>query len=447
MAESASQASPSAPGRPHGLVDIAGLLKSPKLLIGHKNFGGATEEKKKLKSDGTEKIEVLKVEVTRIELQALVLKELAELAGIDKLPLAKAEMKIQIRGVPTAFANGLRRVMVDEMKGRYLKVGESLGASGTNDPFMFDQFVRDRIGLIPLRPQISKEIVKNLRMDVHIENKTTSDMTVYSGDMAVVKGELTEPIFNPTFEIAFLQPGHSLHVEDIHIDEGYGRDFGPCQVGSLGANKHLDLKEAPREQTHAMDAPLADESGYAESSMLSNPRHHEVSITIPAIGVNPAEAVSVAIDACINIKERLKLIQNSLETESLAEQKGEISASAGKAAVGRLWGGGNIQFTLIDLEDGKARGVLWIGGETDTIGNILGRTVYEMVPTVLYCGYTCIRHENGVRLTVIHDSDVMGIVSRAIRRAHSVIDSIQRGIGETAITSGRREELSKAKKA
>jgi hypothetical protein len=65
----------------------------------------------------------LGVEVPRLSIRTIAAKaeeELRELTGLSALPFVSAMVKMEIKGVPTAVANALRRVLCDEMRGRCL---------------------------------------------------------------------------------------------------------------------------------------------------------------------------------------------------------------------------------------------------------------------------------------------------------------------------------------
>lgn len=367
------------------------------------------------------------VEVPRLSIRTIAVDaedELRELTGLPTLPFVSAAVEIEIKGVPTAVPNALRRVLCDEMRGRCLIAPKAPTTSGSTDPFMMDQFVQNRISMIALRARISDEIIRNVRFAIDVRNDTTSVMTVFSGDLKVTAGKLSEPIFDPTYEIAIVQPGQVYRAEDIHIEEGYGRDFAAYQVCVQTFLRHLDLKEVPRPATHSANGTACDMSGYEESSLVANPRHHVVGFTVPVIPKGDAgidDVKTVLIDACKNIKERILLVQGAL-TEVQHETKTKPSAASSASS------GGGVSFTLIDLESGLSEGILKVRGETHTIGNLLARSIYETTPNISFCSYKCAPHESEMRLTLRHTEDVPGVVQRAAQQAYASFDTIQHRI-------------------
>jgi hypothetical protein len=363
-------------------------------------------------------VRVVSVKIARRKMKRI--KELKALTGgrLEELPLAPTKVTIEVRGIATAFASALRRAFT-EMPWHCLSVGKPPSECNSTDPFMLDQVVRARIRLMPLRPSIPREVIENVKFAIHIENNTASDMAVYSGDMITTHGELREPIFNPTFEIGFVQPGCSLHVEDIAISEGTGREFAGYHAAERAALRHLDLAQLSRERTHAIGAPDGDLSGYVESSLVADPRHHELSCVVPAAGHNPAEARIVVRKACENIRERLRLLRSALEPKKESKKEPVAESKARKQGV---------EFTVITTENGFQEGILWIPSETATVANMIKRAAYEQVPDLSYAGFSLAPHVAGVKVTVRHKENVLAVVLNALDYSDKIFETIHRGI-------------------
>lgn len=353
------------------------------------------------------------------------------------MPLGMVKVEVELKGVPVAVPNAIQRVVMDELKGRCLIFPSELDPAGrgedggfvrdkTTDPFMVEHFVRDRLRCVPLRYQISEEVVKTLRLALRSENPTSSMKAVYTGDLIITAGEklLTGTwLFNPTIELAVLQPGRTLTIEGIRISEGFGREHASYNVGIRGALRYLDQEEekdvfAPDKGAIAPGSKgsrlPADWSGYKGSSLLMNPRHHMVSFVLPAVprGRDREVARSVLADVCISIKKRLRLVQGILETNSSRRETRFVVVPAGK-----------------DRE--AVKGTLSVPDETDTIGVLLKRAVYELTPDIHYVGYTAVRHERVMKLTLTHgvdDEDIRVILLRAVKHVFGIFDSIQRQV-------------------
>lgn len=360
--------------------------------------------------------EVVRVRIERDELTAAAIPAIRELYGLDKLPLAESRVEIELKGVSTAVVNALRRAVTDEMPGRCLTVPpDGFDADLTTDVFMLPQFCNQRIGLLPLRPQIPVDVIKDLRLKLDVTNKGTSVMSVYSGDMEITAGAMPEPLFNPTFIVASLQPGKRIVIRDIHISAGYGRDNGAYLVARRAAFRHLDIPQHGEKETHDSGGAAADASGYKTSCLVADPRHHLLTAEIPATAGSPAEVRGVFADACANIKERLRLILTTVDRRPESRGPG---------------GNSGVQFTVVQLEAGLTLGTLQVPGETHTIGELLRRAVFDLVPDISFVGYTIVTHENQMIFTIRHSGDVTKILMDAARYCVEVFDSIQRGLNK-----------------
>ncbi|MFA6165787.1 MAG: hypothetical protein WC700_04165 [Gemmatimonadaceae bacterium] len=346
--------------------------------------------------------------VERAELTAEKVPELAELfSGLKKLPLAESDVEIEIEGVPVAVINALRRTVVDEMPGRALQVPPAgFDTEKTTEVFMIPQFVNARIANIPLRAQIPKEVVAALRLRLDVSNPGTEVLSVYAGDLRVVEGKMPEPLFNPTFRIATLQPGKRIYIDGIRIASGYGRDDGVFIVARNAAFRHVDLPQRPREETHLRGGAAVDESGYAVSSLVADPRRHVLMATIPATGPDRAEVRAVFADACDNVVGRLRLVATA------AERRGDSRGA---------------QYTVVPLESGLTEGILRVPGETYTVGEVLRRAVFERTPDVANVSYVVA--DGALVFTLRHASeDVTKILVDAATSSIAVFDAIRNGI-------------------
>lgn len=390
----------------------------------------------------TSNVQVRRVEITRQEIDLEHITAGAEIAAAiaeimpsaaraaEAFPLAKERLVVELDGVPSAVANALRRTLKDELRGRSITFdGGDLDREASTDPFMSDEdFVRTRIRMIPLRPLVSEALVKNLRFALDAENHSDNVMVVYSGDLDVVSdgAALSEPLFNPTHEIASLQPGRTLRIQNIRLVEGFGYQDAAFTVAVRAVARPLDLEELPREDTHSATGAAAQQSGYAESSLIANPRRHEISAILPAVPAGGDATATVLIDACGSIMKRLRYIQGVLEGA-----RTRAAALSGQGGVGSTHRAANAYF-LVTPDGPRTKGVLGVRNETDTIGNLIARSVYELMPDIGYVGYTCVPHEKMMKLTVSHavsePGEIEPIVTRAVKHAYGIFSKIQQGV-------------------
>lgn len=344
-------------------------------------------------------VEVLNVKIKRNRIDAARVPKLKEIFGLDELPLATCEVEIEINGVPTAVVNALRRTITDEMLGYALKVpADGYDTALTTDRFMIQQYVESQISLARLKPHISSELKRSLRLELDVHNDDVIPKVVYMGDLVPTSGVLPDDLFNPTTAIAIIQPGKRLVVKNIYISSGYGRDSSIYNVACRAAFTHLDIEQYSKQEQTEENGAAVEQSGYKLSSSVANPRHHLLTATLPAVNSNPKEVRTVFSDACIIIKEKLKLVLSSIE--------------------------GMKVFTTTQ---GKNEGSIQIMGESYTIGELVKRILFENNEDV-YVNYTVIPRDNKLVMKIRSQADIIEILSGAIHTAITIFDVIQQGV-------------------
>ncbi len=362
------------------------------------------------------RVERLEVDVDHPTAGAEVRRALAAVAGAPgyRPPLAPERVTLEIAGVPAAVPNALRRAAKEEVLGRCLTFDP--GRLETTDPFMTDAgYVLTRVRMVPLRPQISEGIVKGLRLALDVSNATGAAMSVYAGDLTVVAGELDGPLFNPTHELAFLQPGRVLRISDIRIAEGYGSQDAAFAMGVRAVARPLDLPEAPRAEPHAEGGGPRRPERLPRERPRGRPPPPRALRRLPRRPPGGAGGPD-------GPRRRLRLPRRAPPLRPARPRGGGGGASRPHA---------NASYIVTPGED-RMEAVLSVRGENDTIGCLLARYVCELKPDISYAAYRCIPHEKEMRLVVAHPvpepKDLEPIISAAVARALDVLGQIQRGI-------------------
>lgn len=314
--------------------------------------------------------------------------EIAEIVS-ERLPLAEERLTAEIQGPNTAVINSLRRVIKGELKGcRLLFDTRDMKRDETADKFMDDFFVNIRLRNIPIRYDITEE-EKKVKFTLYAANNTCNVMIIHSKDLYVSEGRLSRPIFNPLHEVAFIQPGRTLLVKNIRIEEDYVtkcEEFATCARTVCKAI----AEEYPKEETHSAEGSQSVLSGYVESSLVSRPTNHELSFSVVACpddgGKTPRNIMHAA---CLELIRRLEYISTIAQ-----------DAIASETSLGVLF------YKLADanLEVSSKNNLLSlkliIKGEGDTLGNCMTSTINDLYPDINYVGYSAIPHENSMKLFV-----------------------------------------------
>jgi DNA-directed RNA polymerase subunit L len=339
-----------------------------------------------------------------------------ELTGdvIKKLPLANSYVKIEIKGIPTSYINAIRRVAMDELTGYALNANTESDWNSTEE-LMIPEFVAQRISLVPLKPNISD--IGNIKYELFAENKTTEIMSVYTKDLKLVSGKITEPIFNPTVKLCILNPGKKIYIKNITIITGKGKNNSMFQRVKCGTYKHLDIEEFSKEQIIGNienNKEYANYSGYKVSSMVSNPRHHVFKCIVNATNNNPEEIRLLFIDVCDNVKRRLKYILSHIEVNNTDHSQ-------------------SIEYNVFTTNNGIYEGVLEISNETYTIGELLKRTIYDLYPDIINIKYVIISHVYKLILTIQYREHVTDLLIKSLKYCIGVFDTIQSQIKQKKI--------------
>jgi DNA-directed RNA polymerase subunit L len=371
--------------------------------------------------------------------------ELEELFGIKALPLAPARLTVEIGGAPTALANALRRSLVDEMPGRRLEAPDrAVTTVGEMIPF----FITHRVHGVRLRPRIPPEVAAAVSFSVDVVNTGPDTVSVFTGSLtpafsgpdAEAARALFEPVFNPTVELAFLPPGGAFALRDLRIVAGRGRAHAAFCVGAAAVVQPLDL---PRREVAAAalsaasdaDVPFdlaavdaANMSDYAVSSLVADPRRHELAFTVPAAGPDPAEAVGVLVAACHDVAIRLAAVRLAVDGPDSAD-KTEANAAATQ---------------IVTVSDGSASATdsevqLVVPDETATLGNLLRRAVYDLFPDVSYVAFIVVAHEGRLKLTVRRPgppAEARAAVLAALDMAAAAVDAVRAAVIDAKVESG-----------
>lgn len=346
--------------------------------------------------------------------------------GIGEVPFSKVKMTLDIEGINAQYANGLRRVMLDELVGHCLSAPDGstcIVKSHATDPYVIDDYINMNIMMIPLRYDIPDIIIENARFEIKINNQTPNERSILSGDIVETTNYLRSfgPIFNPNMMISILNPGYVLEIRDIRIKRGVGSKNarvvsemfnGAFQVVRRASSAPLDIPQYSDKEQRFPGHKMLYGSGYKQSVFTANPRKHRVTCIIPAVLKN-ANIKPIPIAACDNMIVRLQTIIDALVKEP------------------------NINVILnvsVADTDGVIEGVLVLKYETHTIGALLNKVIYETYPDIS-SGYIYKTHNYTIELNMSGKKiDPMEIVVTSCEKAISDINEIRKSINGLKVT-------------
>jgi DNA-directed RNA polymerase subunit L len=355
---------------------------------------------------------IVKVKWNGIKYTPEIQAALDELMGVDnfKMPFASEHVEITLNDVDVSVANAIRRTVIDEMSGYCLSYDISDFKNDIyTDLFMDPEFIRLRVRGMKIMRHMPKELLKNLKFAINIHNKTDEVRIVYAKDLLLTNGKLESAIFNPTYELAFVQPGRTLNIQNIRFDFGKGIYNASFNNACRSVSMPLDIEEYPREEIYSAEGSQRVLSGFKISTLIANPRKFLIKFDMPAVLDNGGKTTYLTImDVCMDIMSRLQYIQRSIEESQNSHQTVDT-----------------ITFIRADVVvDGvmMKKFVVNIKNETDTIGGLLARTICNLNPDISCCYYSCIDHEKIMSLKVRNE------VTDPLELETMVIDAIKQNI-------------------
>ena len=331
---------------------------------------------------------------------------LEELFSIRELPVGIAEVSFELNKVNLSIANAIRRTLIDEMTGNCLSVEDpSRFNPQTTEKLYLPQLVNNRIHQIPICPNIDP----SLKFSLKYENMNPFTTKVYSKDL-VPNMKLKGPIFNPTFELAEVQPGKKLIIDNIKITKGKGKLDSGYQVAVRCVSIPLDIPQYADEDVLHPESKYCDESGYEISTFMVIPMKHRISFILPA--VRDDHDVMYILKQCIQILiDRISIVRNIIVKKS-TEKSVEDMISTSESI-----------YSIINTSSSQYEGTLIIVGETDTIGNMISEITSLDNPEIKYCGYK-ISHSKNLEIRIRHNTDVTIILLKTIDKALGIYRNI-----------------------
>ena len=322
-------------------------------------------------------------------------------------PFVPVSLQMIIKGVPTSIVHTLRRVLIDEVPTFRLQCPPpQIGG----DPFMTANFICQRIELIPLKVDLQLAQANKIEFKLTVVNNSFLVKTIYSGDLVQVLGP-KEVIFNPTFELGFVQPGQYVTIEGIRITSGTGLEHSRFCAAVRGRFRHLDLKETNFDvDNDQKKSHLAAKSGYSTPTLLTDSQEHFAEVIVHAAPVQfPEVAKNVIITACNIITSRLRKINDfmlSLESQNVIIPQFKF---------------------LTENQKNSVKCTLTIS-ESHTIGNCLTQALYT--PTIGYVGYSAVQHKNTIDVIIRGESYefIRNHILQTLTKLIQVYDKIKAGV-------------------
>lgn len=290
-----------------------------------------------------------------------------DVAALLPTVLVPERTEMEIHGVNTAIANGLRRVITSESPAWRLNFDHA--SFHTNDPFILVDYIRKRINNIPIKQDTSAKLTFRL----NVLNNTDVNMRVKTGLME--PAGKAKPVFNETFDVCMLGPGKYITIDNIYLQRGYGYMHG-------GYNMACNVAAVPLDQT-----PLDTATGVGVPSGLSDPRVHRLAFTTNGT-ISNGEIMKIACDEIAtrldNVIKSIPNVYNADDTYHLVLKK-----------------------------------------ETHTIGNILMKSIVEEYPDVPAVTYTTDELAKTTTISIRTTDDIETMLIDVCKKNIKIVNTIK----------------------
>lgn len=246
-----------------------------------------------------------------------------EVASLLPTVFRSAKVSVEMIGVNIGIANAVRRTLSGGIP--VICMDFEPQALKTNDEFVLVDLLRRRVNLIPIRQDMDVNTVFSL----HAANNTEALVTVKSS--SIEAGRKVKDCFNETYDIVDLHPTKSLIIDRISVIRGYGNE--DARHIAVFRTSLLPLDQVPFNQFTGEGVPSA----------LSDPRHHRLTFYTNG-NIDPKVAVDTACAELLALVERGRKAIPNLQSRDL--------------------------LTSVSFD-----------GASDTMGNMLLRTAYDIYPS------------------------------------------------------------------
>ncbi len=303
------------------------------------------------------------MEVVNIQIKSLA-PTVSKPEVVKLLPKTLTPMRVsfELHKVNNSVSNALRRTIACELLVKALYADYVPDIS--DDEFIIPEMILNRLVLIPIDQQCPDSTIFSLNVtnnNAHALDVKTSDIQLIGGGKHAVKLP-----FNETFTICTLNPGKSINIPKIVIKSNYGYNFAgycvACNAVSLALDQH--------------PINTFDPSSTGISVSTSNPQVWKLQFNTNG----SMQPKSIVAAACDNIIGRVKVVQE----------------------------------LLVNIDHNNGEYILQIIGESDTVGNLLMRTIHDLYPKIGAVVYNVETVGRVLVMRVVCDEDIMTVYETAI---------------------------------
>jgi DNA-directed RNA polymerase subunit L len=298
------------------------------------------------------------VTVSKFDVSDIVLKIPPRFAKLAPDVLKPKRATLSLSGCSNAIANGIRRVICNELDVKYLHC-EYEDIKG--DPFTIPEMIQRRLRMIPLLQSVPAGTKFSLEFtntgtevaDVKMKSVTSSDRGKY---------------FDTTYTLLTIGVGYKATISNIVVksSRGYYDHYGMCVVAVHTTSICKDV------------IPYNAYTDTGQRTQMADPRVWDISFRTNGT----MEPRAIIIAACNDLIARVESINELLH--SIANNEDEY--------------------------------VLTIPGESDTIGNLIVKTALELYPDIEYISSNVPTVERTAIIKIKYSDDINTLYKNTIAK-------------------------------
>ncbi len=164
------------------------------------------------------------------------------------------EAKIYFSGSYTAFANMLRRVLIDELPVKYLSIDDE--DIKKDEPYILPNDLCLRVSTIPIHQSIDLFQFKEYKISLQVTNTSNTIMQFFASDIKITDGKREIPINtlipNSNIVLDNLFPGKSIRIANFKIKTGIKLTHGAGCASLLSSVTMVPGKLSPADKKNML---------------------------------------------------------------------------------------------------------------------------------------------------------------------------------------------------
>lgn len=304
-----------------------------------------------------------------------------------------------MRDTFASFANGIRRILVEELPVKYITVADD--NIKTNDEFIINDQLIKKIHLLPIDQSINLDEFEKIRIGLTVENNTNEIIDVKASDLTLSNKKPIETLIpNSNIQLVCLRPGKTLTLSGINLATGYQYSNGADRCSLLANITYKPIDVVPYD--------VWTKKG--TRSINSDPKEFHISFeTVGNVTVKQVmkHLYDELTDKLEKIKNKLKSIELSDDQKYYYAAKFEVTTVSG--------------MTVYRWQD-----------EYVTMAFMLAQQCYILDPNIAYCAPTIDRWDNRIAIIkMIHPQSnklLLAAVEQCEKNIKILYDSVVKGL-------------------